>query len=339
MKSLYIHSAVAISAQNTFEFSGELSEVNKAIDGKLKAIHPSYRDYIPPAASRRMAPVVKMGVAAATKALQEAEVGMPEAILVGSGLGCMEDTEKFLNSLIDNDEAFMTPTAFIQSTHNTVGAQIALGLGCKNYNNTYVHGNLSFESALLDAQLLIEEGQQGAILVGGVDELGNEFANYLQQLEEEKSDGSTVPIGEGASFFVVSSEKKEGSVELKGMNTIQSVSEAQLIVRLEQFLKQQQLQKKDIDALITGNDGACSDTYFDTAISLLPKATSLKYKPIVGTYFTASAFSCWLGFQLVKKQTLPEAFGSINAGKEFKNVLLYNQSQGAEHSLILISKC
>lgn len=339
MKPLYFHSAVAISAQNTFEYSGELSEVNKAMEGKLKAIHPPYRDYMTPAASRRMAPAVKMGVASATKALREAKIEMPEAILVGSGLGCMEDTEKFLNSLIDNDEAFMTPTAFIQSTHNTVGAQIALSLGCKNYNNTYVHGNLSFESALLDAQLLVEEGEKGAMLVGGVEELGREFTTYLRQLEDKKSDSFKVPIGEGATFFVVSSEKKKDSIELKGMETIKSASEAQLKERLQHFLKQHQLQKWDIDAIIIGNNGASSDSYFDSVTSLLTEATSLRYKHLVGECFTVSAFSCWVGFQLLKKQILPEAFGSINAGKEFKNVLLYNQSQGAEHSLILISKC
>ena len=47
----------------------------------------------------------------------------------------------------------LTPTSFIQSTHNTVGGQIALGLECKGYNFTYVHASISFESALLDAQL------------------------------------------------------------------------------------------------------------------------------------------------------------------------------------------
>ena len=50
----------------------------------------------------------------------------------------------------------LTPTSFIQSTHNTVGGQIALELQCKGYNFTYVHGSNSFESALLDAKLQLE---------------------------------------------------------------------------------------------------------------------------------------------------------------------------------------
>jgi hypothetical protein len=339
MKPLYIHSAVAISAQDSFEYTGELSEVNKPIGRKLNAMHPPYRDYIPPAAARRMAPAVKMGVAAAAKALQEASVTMPEAILVGSGLGCMEDTEKFLNSLLDNDEEFMTPTAFIQSTHNTVGAQIALGLGCKGYNNTYVHGNLSFESALLDAQLLIQEGNEGNILVGGVDELGKEFVNHIQRIEEQKSIGFKAPIGEGASFFVVSSEKKESSISLKDMETIGVASEDKIQERLLRFLKQNKLQPNDIDAFISGNNGAVGDFYFEKIKSLVSEASLITFKHIVGEYFTSSAFSCWLGYQLLKNQQLPSVFGSINANKNYEYALLYNQSHGSEHSFILLSKC
>ena len=51
---------------------------------------------------------------------------MPDAIITGTGLGCLEDTEKFLTAMVTNKEEFLTPTSFIQSTHNTVSAQIAL---------------------------------------------------------------------------------------------------------------------------------------------------------------------------------------------------------------------
>ena len=85
-------------------------------------------------------------------------------------MGCIEDSEKFLKALIDNNEEYLTPTNFIQSTHNTVGAQIALGLGCKGYNFTYVNGSISFESALLDAKLQLENEEENTILVGAADE-------------------------------------------------------------------------------------------------------------------------------------------------------------------------
>ena len=145
MTHCYLHSAMSISAQTTFESEVWLENAKEISGKKVEAVHPNYKDYISPMTLRRMATGVKMGVTAGHKALQNAHTGEPDAILTGTGMGCIEDTEKFLNSIITNDEGFLAPTAFIQSTHNTVGAQIALGLKCKAYNNTYVHGAISFE--------------------------------------------------------------------------------------------------------------------------------------------------------------------------------------------------
>ena len=153
MKTCYIHSVVSISAQNSFSENDTIFEVREYSDYKISAVHPPYRDFIPLSQLRRMSPAVKMGVAASKKALEKGNVEQPDAIITGSGLGCMADTETFLNTLLENDEQFSTPTAFIQSTHNTVAGQIALGLKCKAYNTTYAHGSVSFESALVDAQL------------------------------------------------------------------------------------------------------------------------------------------------------------------------------------------
>ena len=41
---------------------------------------PSYKEYIAPNASRRMAKGVKMGIATATEALKEAHITTPDAI-------------------------------------------------------------------------------------------------------------------------------------------------------------------------------------------------------------------------------------------------------------------
>ena len=57
----------------------------------------------------------------------------------------------FLRKMIEFEEKMLSPTAFIQSTHNTVGAQIALLLKCHHYNNTIVHRAFSFENALTEA--------------------------------------------------------------------------------------------------------------------------------------------------------------------------------------------
>src|SRR6185369_6984851 len=129
-----------------------------------------YKAFIDVRQIRRMSRIIKMGVAAAMECLGEAGIEVPDAIVTGTAYGCLEDTGIFLSKMVEQREELLAPTAFIQSTHNTVGAQIALMLHCNGYNNVFVHRGFSFESALLDAMLLLNEQEADNILVGGIDE-------------------------------------------------------------------------------------------------------------------------------------------------------------------------
>ncbi len=340
MKPCYIHSAVSISAQHTFESDAFHMEM-KSLSGKIvEANHPNYKAYISPIALRRMATGVKMGVTAAAKALQIAELQQPDAILLGTGMGCIEDTEKFLNAIIANEEAFLTPTAFIQSTHNTVGAQIALGLKCKAYNNTYVHGALSFESALMDAQLMLQQDEANAILVGGVDELGTEIIDAGRMMEDKTTDGIKMPFGEGASFFVLSSEHKNDSVELVDIQIFSKISKESINVKIQEILKQNDLKLSDIDALILGNNGDMFDSYYDELAFLFHKTIpNISYKQWSGEFYTASAFGLFLGYEILKLKEIPTNWLQNNSSKsEIKTLLLYNQFKGRDHSFILLKR-
>ena len=340
MMNCYIHSAVSISAQNTFEVEYFLQNIVTHNTKKINAIHPNYRDFISPIAARRMATGTKMGVVAANKALELANLNQPDAIITGTGMGCIEDTEKFLNSIIKNDEAYLTPTSFIQSTHNTVGSQIALSLKCHAYNNTYTHGSLSFESALMDAQLMLKQNEAKHILVGGVDELGTEFVDYVQMMEDKNSNGISVPFSEGASFFVLSTEEKPNAIQLQGLTSITSASNEELILKMKAFLNENHLEIHDIDAVILGNNGDVFDTYYEHLASTLFSHTSqIHYKHLIGEYYTASAFSFWLASNVLQKQYIPaEILKNSVKKKGIRNVLLYNQFKGENHSFILLKK-
>ena len=105
--------------------------------------------------------MVKSGVAAGIESLLEFGARAPiDAIITATGLGCIADSEKFLDGLIAGDETMLNPTPFIQSTFNTVGAQIALLRGLHCYNTTYAHRWTSFENALTDAALRIGAGRR-----------------------------------------------------------------------------------------------------------------------------------------------------------------------------------
>ncbi len=154
---------------------------------------------------RRMSSLVKMGVCTALDSLEDYKsFGEVDAIITGTWLGCIADSEKFLANIVEAQESMLNPTPFIQSTFNTVGAQVALIKSLKCYNNTISHRFTSFEGALIDAMLQIEHKGAKAVLIGIFDELTptvNSILDRLGMLTQKER-------GQGAIFFVLSAEQK-----------------------------------------------------------------------------------------------------------------------------------
>ncbi|MDO6758598.1 beta-ketoacyl synthase N-terminal-like domain-containing protein [Tamlana sp. 2_MG-2023] len=354
MKKVYINSIASVSAQKTFDNAEFLNDFIDHEGIEIPVVNPNYKDFIPPAAARRMAKGIKMSIVASKIALQEAELEAVDAIITGTGMGCLRDSEKFLSTLIDNDEQYLTPTSFIQSTHNTVGGQVALELQCKGYNFTYVHSSNSFESALVDAKMQLAANEENTILVGGVDEIG-EHTFKLQELvghvkvkpvkvsELLNSKTSGAVYGEGANFFVLSNEKQESSyAQLMAVKMYNTLPKEALSETIKAFLSANELQVEDIDLLVLGCNG---DIEFDDYYDILGEGgfnetQQAYYKHISGEFNTASSFGFWLASKVLKLQTLPDLV-KLNDIKssDFKTVLLYNQYRGENHSFTLLKQC
>ncbi|MEN5310211.1 beta-ketoacyl synthase N-terminal-like domain-containing protein [Chryseobacterium cucumeris] len=352
MSAVYINSASCISSQDTLNDNILQNLTVKNSSNIIKAIEPNYKEFIPPAMIRRMSKTVKMSSVASHYALKEAGIEKPDAIIVGTGMGCSQDSEKFLKNVIDNHEEFLTPTFFIQSTHNTVAGQIALGLQCHAYNFTYVNTSSSLEFSLLDAQLQINDGEAENVLVGSTDEqtdrtmelycLNNTIkkeadlpADYLH------STTNGMIWGEGASFFVIGKDKTENSyAKLKNIQISNKVELNEVKDFIQNFLVQNNLSTHDIDAVILGFSGdAQSDMYYTKAMNLFPDSAQLYYKHLSGEFNTASGFSTFMACHILKEQQIPEIM-MINAEKKesIKNILLYNHLAGDDHSLVLLKK-
>ncbi|NRS88614.1 3-oxoacyl-(acyl-carrier-protein) synthase [Flavobacterium sp. 7E] len=354
MKKTYINGIGCISAQKTFDtvFLEEAVLEENSIVLPLKK--PVYKDFIPPVAIRRMAKGVKNSMVASALALREAQVENIDAIITGTGMGCIEDSEKFLTAILNNKEEFLTPTSFIQSTHNTVGGQVALGLQCKAYNVTYVNGSVSFESALLDAKMKIDEEEAVAVLLGGIDEISDyttslfKLAGFIKKENEGpypvlNSTSKGVVYGEGATFFVLEDKKRAQTyaevldVELFNKLDIDEVEE-----KVIAFLKSNALEITDVDAIILGYNG---DFEYDGFYKNLSENTFLNtpqvyYKHLSGEYNTASAFGLFVGAKIIKNQNIPSIVSVNKMDKSaYKNILLYNQYRGIDHSFTLISRC
>lgn len=352
MSAVYINSASCISVQDTLNENILQNLTPENSSNIIKAIEPNYKEFIPPAMIRRMSKTVKMSSVASHYALKEAGIEQPDAIIVGTGMGCSQDSEKFLKNVIDNHEEFLTPTFFIQSTHNTVAGQIALGLQCHAYNFTYVNTSSSLEFSLLDAQLQINDGEAENVLVGSTDEQTGRTMelyclNNIIKKETElpadylKSTTNGVIWGEGASFFVVGKDKTENSyARLKNISISNKVELDEVKDFIRNFLTQNNLSAHDIDAVILGFSGdADSDVYYTKAMDLFSDSSLLYYKHLSGEFNTASGFSTFIACHILKEQQIPEVM-MINSEKKesVKNVLLYNHLMGNDHSLVLLEK-
>ncbi len=345
---IYIRSSSCISAQKTFGNDGFLNDIVEYTGSRLKAIEPDYKEFIDPKQIRRMSHIIKMGVAAARDCLNQAHTEMPGAIITGTALGCIEDTVTFLTRIVEQDEELLPPTAFIQSTHNTVAAQIALMLQCHAYNNTFVHKGISFESALFDAIMLLKEQEADNILVGGTEEMVDTSFKVLTRLglykrwpvsnmDLYRTVSSGTVGGEGAVFFLLSDKPAADNlaelISLKTHYKTQNIEES-----IQAFLAENSLKIDDIDLVITGRNGDTrnDEVYHQLGLSLFKNTDLANYKHLCGEYPTSSSFALWLAANVIKRETVPGTIIEERASKIApKKILIYNHYQNKYHSLML----
>jgi len=349
----YINGIGLISPQKTAETADFLSEIMQYNSEYLKCIEPpSYKPYIDPIQSRRMSRLIKMGIASAKMCLNESGCSMPDAIITGTGLGSVEDTEKILGT-IHLDQPFLNPTPFMQSTYNTISSQIAIQLKCHNYNSTYVHRTFSFESSLQDALLQISEGTSKNVLAGGIDEMTSNHLAITRRAEHWKKeevnnlemlnwDSPGSLAGEGAGFYLLSDTKSDKTyARLMDVKTLYEPSGLEEIgERVTRMISSSGLINSDIDLVLLGinGDNRTDHLYHDFAASIFPETTLAYYKHLCGEYHTSSAFALWLAANILKNQTIPDII-RINdkSPNPLKHILIYNQYYNVNHSLILVS--
>ena len=171
---------------------------------KPGAPEPDWRGLFSVMEARRMGRLLKRAVWTSSQALAQAGIGIPDAVIIGTDFGCIENSESFLKALKGLDDAPLRPTHFMQSTHNTISSLIAIRLGAHGYNATYSHRGRSFESALQDACIQIALGDIDTALVGWFDEMTPALADSLRQQGIEPKEHA---------LAVVLSANPEGAVE------------------------------------------------------------------------------------------------------------------------------
>lgn len=341
---MYIHQHICISPQQT---TGDidLENIQQSKEGKLVALEPTLEG-VPPGMLRRMSKAVRMGLGAGLPIATKNKV---DGIIIGTANGGMEDCIKFLNQIIDYDEGLLTPGNFVQSTPNAIAGQLSMITKNQQYNATHVHLGLAFENALIDANMLLAEHPDSQYLVGAVDEISTYNYNIdflagwynktLESVNLYEADQPATIAGEGSAMFLINNERNGATAKIAAIETVHTTDSDILKNRFADFLQQQNIDATDT-IFISGENGDTRLNHFYTACGeLIDKIPVVRYKNLTGEYPTASSFAVWLACYALQHHSLPQHFYKTDfRPSEIKNVIIYNNYHGKQHSFIRIGK-
>lgn len=340
----YINSIASVSPQ---DFSGEFCLPTA---DNFQVVEPNYLTFLTSGEQRRMSRLVKMGVFSASQCIQGSDLQQVDGITVGTGWGGFDCSKKFKTTIFEKQESMLSPTTFIQALHNTTAGQIALNLKCYEYNATYSHRGFSFESALIDALLLLEENPDSRnILVGGLDELPEIHTEILrrsgyvkteyEKVQDAKNQG-IIP-GEGATFTMISSEKNEKTLaEILTVRLLYNPETSEEVKNeILELLNNHQISPTQIDVLVLGTSG---NILWDEKINtiekeLFPSNDKIFFKNLCGEYPTSTGFALQTTVNMLN-DTLPYSMYDFPKKDDIKYSLIINHFKDVNYSFILIAK-
>jgi 3-oxoacyl-(acyl-carrier-protein) synthase len=330
-----------------------------------RSIDPSFKEYISPIEARRMGRILKRALATSKEALKAAGCDTVDAIMTGTGFGCIENTEFFLDALSNEGEQLLKPTYFMQSTHNTISSLVAIQTKNYNYNATYAHKGISFESALHDAWLQFRLGKIGSALVGCHDEMTETFHSIMKKGGVMGQDDER--CGEVAVSVVLSNNPVSQDVEpvetpshspsalrpfdgpqgpqalcrLTGLKMLHQPTMNNLMDAVTTMLQSADRSLADVDYILTGISGNHENdkAYLAETKTLFGDKPLLKYKHLFGENFTASGLGFYVAAQCLKAGRVPShLFVNANeaSDKQPACIMLFNRSDGNDYTLILL---
>ena len=317
---MYLVAASTISHQPTYKKSGyslRLQKLNKSSN----LLHPDYSLIIPANKRRRMSEAIKMSIACTADVLEQGSIAQPDAIIVGTGLGCSQFTKTFLDKISASENSAISPSSFMLSTHNTMAGQISLYLKNHNYNMTHTHNSLSFEYALLDGILSIREGCDN-VLVGGVDEDESLLFNMGARLHMRD-----VHVTGSASFFLLTKEAHRGrAIRLVDVSCqVHVPSNIRLVM---DFLQSHNISAHNIHAVLFAT---FDDIFQQDLTSQFSGSHIIDYQELSGVHFTSSAFA--LGYALdIASVSYPQY-----SGTDSKGILICNNMIKSHLGLVLVN--
>ena len=316
----------------------------------VRSIDPNFKNYISSIEARRMGKILKRAVATSKEAMNASGLDTVDAIITGTGYGCIENTEFFLDALSREGEQLLKPTYFMQSTHNTVSSLVAIQMKNYSYNVTYAHKGISFDSALQDAWLQFRLGKINSALVGGHDEMTETFYHILKKGGVMGKGDER--CGEAAVSVVLASASRCEEVrrshpemkplcKLSGFEMLHQPTTNTLKDAVTRMLQSAGKSLADVDYILTGISGDHDNdaAYIQEAKTLFGDKPLLKYKHLFGESFTASGLGLYVAAQCLKAGRVPASLfvdSKEVSDRQPKCILLYNRSDGKNVSLTIL---
>ncbi len=335
---VYIMSATQISAQQPL--SERWMTEPQHIDGPyVRSQDPAFRQWLNPLESRRLGRLLKRALVTATEAMSKAGIRpgdqqsptQPDAIVTGTGYGCIENTEQLLNQMCSEGDETLKPTMFMQSTHNTISSLIAINGHYHGYNSTYSQKAVSFDCALLDAFLQLRLGDIDNALVTGNDEMTPTYFSILQRAGLLGQAGQ-VPATEASVAMMLSNNGDGALCRLLDMKMVYGPENA--AAAASQYAHQP-------DAILLGTNGTtANDHCYGDLLTCLPSVPLLHYKHLFGEGNSASALGLYAATHICNRGEAP-AFMRCDGHDHalpVDRLLVVNHSEGRCFSFVTIER-
>ncbi|HQW93074.1 MAG TPA: hypothetical protein PKY28_08240, partial [Ferruginibacter sp.] len=149
-------------------------------------------------------------------------------------------------------------------------------------------------------------------------------------------------VGEGAAMFVVNAKAANAVAAITAINTLHSTDADIVKQQLKIFLEKNVEPGTTIDLFLSGENGDNRTLPFYLACETLLTAdtTIARYKHLTGDYDTAAALGLWYACRILDLQQIPEhMLKRESSEKGYKNILMYNNFKGLQHSFVLVKGC
>lgn len=282
---VYIKTATQISMQQPLSEEWMTSPIEYT-EPYVRSLDPNFRDWLNPLESRRMGKIMRRALVTAQKVMRDSGIQQPDAVITGTGLGCIENTELFLDQLCREGEEMLKPTYFMQSTHNTISSLISIHDHLHGYNTTYSHKSVSFDSAFLDAFTQLRLGDIRTALVTGNDEMTPTYFSILQRAGYVGQPGQ-VAAGEASVAMMLTTDPTDALCEVE---------------EVRMSVKDLQLPSSSVDLLVLGTNGVPqNDCLYQKVAQQLPEVETFEYKRLFGECYTVSGIGVYAAAHLICK--------------------------------------